>query len=150
MTDQSVIIKWKIWFPGFATSNATLRLLHYPPVTRPSTDGQLGAGAHTDCGNVTLLATDAVGGLMVGDRSGRWLDAPVVPGTFICNTGDCLMRWSNHVYVSTPHNAVRRGPLFPGILSRRPTSFAPASISSSIEIVCRRGSLHIAGEFTAG
>ena len=61
---------------------------------------------HTDYGNVTLLATDAVGGLMVQDRSGRWLDAPVVPDAFVCNIGDCLMRWSNDVYVSTPHKVV--------------------------------------------
>ncbi len=85
---------------------ATLRLLHYPPVSKPPSDGQLGAGAHTDYGNVTLLATDAVGGLMVRDRSGRWLDAPIVPATFICNIGDCLMRWSNDVYLSTPHKVV--------------------------------------------
>jgi isopenicillin N synthase-like dioxygenase len=85
---------------------ATLRLLHYPPVKAALSDGQLGAGVHTDYGNVTLLATDAVGGLMVQDRSGRWLDAPVVPNTFVCNIGDCLMRWSNDVYVSTPHKVV--------------------------------------------
>jgi isopenicillin N synthase-like dioxygenase len=85
---------------------ATLRLLHYPPAKKPLSDGQLGAGTHTDYGNVTLLATDAVGGLMVQDRSGRWLEAPVVPGTFVCNIGDCLMRWSNDVYVSTPHKVV--------------------------------------------
>jgi isopenicillin N synthase-like dioxygenase len=85
---------------------ATLRLLHYPPVTVPVSKGQLGAGVHTDYGNVTLLATDAVGGLMVQDRSGRWLDAPVIPNTFVCNIGDCLMRWSNDVYVSTPHKVV--------------------------------------------
>jgi isopenicillin N synthase-like dioxygenase len=83
--------------------NATLRLLHYPPVKGPLPEGQLGAGVHTDYGNVTLLMTDSVGGLMVRDRSGRWLDAPVIPGAFICNIGDCLMRWSNDVYVSTPH-----------------------------------------------
>jgi isopenicillin N synthase-like dioxygenase len=85
---------------------ATLRLLHYPPVTSPPPDGQFGAGVHTDYGNVTLLATDAVGGLMVKDRSGRWLDAPVMSGAFVCNIGDCLMRWSNDVYVSTPHKVV--------------------------------------------
>jgi isopenicillin N synthase-like dioxygenase len=86
--------------------NATLRLLHYPPVEAPLPDGQLGAGVHTDYGNVTLLATDSVGGLMVQDRSGRWLDAPVRSDAFICNIGDCLMRWSNDVYVSTPHKVV--------------------------------------------
>lgn len=85
---------------------ATLRLLHYPPVAEAATNGQLGAGVHTDYGNVTLLATDAVGGLMVQDRSGHWHDAPVIEGAFVCNIGDCLMRWSNDVYVSTPHKVV--------------------------------------------
>jgi isopenicillin N synthase-like dioxygenase len=89
--------------------NATLRLLHYPQSAVPLSEGQLGAGVHTDYGNVTLLATDAVGGLMVQDRSGRWLDAPVIPDTFVCNIGDCLMRWSNDVYVSTPHKVVNPG-----------------------------------------
>ena len=92
--------------PRLDKPNATLRLLHYPPVSTPPSDGQLGAGVHTDYGNVTLLATDAVGGLMVQDRSGRWLDAPSLPGAFICNIGDCLMRWSNDIYVSTPHKVV--------------------------------------------
>ena len=85
---------------------ATLRLLHYPPVNGPRAEGELGAGEHTDYGNVTLLATDSVGGLMVRDRSGRWLEAPVVPDAYVCNIGDCLMRWSNDVYVSTPHKVV--------------------------------------------
>ena len=90
----------------FRKPMATLRLLHYPPSTKPLEDGQLGAGVHTDYGNVTLLATDAVGGLMMRDRNGRWLYAPVVPGAFICNVGDCLMRWTNDIYVSTPHKVL--------------------------------------------
>jgi isopenicillin N synthase-like dioxygenase len=85
---------------------ATLRLLHYPPVDTPPDEGQLGAGEHTDYGNVTLLATDSSGGLMVRDRGGRWLDAPVIPGAYVCNIGDCLMRWTNDTYVSTPHKVV--------------------------------------------
>jgi isopenicillin N synthase-like dioxygenase len=85
---------------------ATLRLLHYPPVDKPLDEGQLGAGEHTDYGNVTLLATDSSGGLMVRDRGGRWLDAPVIPGAYVCNIGDCLMRWTNDTYVSTPHKVV--------------------------------------------
>ncbi|WP_082498107.1 isopenicillin N synthase family oxygenase [Pseudorhodoferax sp. Leaf267] len=86
---------------------AALRLLHYP--VRFGTDapaGQAGAGAHTDYGNVTLLATDGVAGLQVRRRDGQWIDAPAVPGGFICNIGDCLMRWSNDVYVSTPHRVL--------------------------------------------
>jgi isopenicillin N synthase-like dioxygenase len=90
----------------FKKPMATLRLLHYPPIDRPLQQGQLGAGVHTDYGNVTLLATDAAGGLMVRDRSGQWLDAPVIPGAFVCNIGDCLMRWTNDIYMSTPHKVV--------------------------------------------
>src|SRR5258707_15442551 len=74
---------------------ATLRILHYPPMPDRIADGQLGAGEHTDYGNVTLLATDEVGGLEVRTRSGEWLAAPVIPGTFVCNIGDFLMRWTN-------------------------------------------------------
>ena len=70
--------------------------------------GGIGAGAHTDYGNVTLLATDGVAGLQVRPRDGDWIDAPALPaGAFICNIGDCLMRWTNDVYVSTPHRVLR-------------------------------------------
>jgi isopenicillin N synthase-like dioxygenase len=88
---------------------ATLRLLRYPPDTGESSRHDAGAGTHTDYGNITLLATDEVGGLEVAARDGRWLDAPHLPDAFVCNIGDCLMRWSNDVYVSTPHRV--RSPL---------------------------------------
>ena len=83
---------------------ATLRILHYPvqPGGRPRTPDS-GAGTHTDYGNLTILATDGVAGLQVRTRAGDWIDAPHIPGTFVCNIGDCLMRWTNDVYVSTPH-----------------------------------------------
>ncbi|WP_223476507.1 isopenicillin N synthase family dioxygenase [Oricola indica] len=86
---------------------ATLRLLHYPerPVALDE-EGQLGAGEHTDYGCVTLLATDEVGGLEVRTRDGEWLSAPYIPDTYVCNIGDCLMRWTNDTYVSTPHRVV--------------------------------------------
>ena len=84
---------------------AVLRLLHYPAAEAGG--GELGAGQHTDYGNLTILATDGVAGLQVRRRDGVWLDAPHVPGTFVCNIGDCLMRWTNDVYVSTPHRVLR-------------------------------------------
>jgi isopenicillin N synthase-like dioxygenase len=87
---------------------ATLRVLHYPPMPNTIAQGQLGAGEHTDYGNVTLLATNGAGGLEVRTRAGDWLAAPVIPGAFVCNIGDCLMRWTNGVYVSTPHRVVNR------------------------------------------
>ncbi|MFN3130201.1 isopenicillin N synthase family dioxygenase [Roseibium sp.] len=85
---------------------ATLRLLHYPPQPADAAAGQIGAGTHTDYGNITILLPDEVGGLEVRRRDGEWLQAPTIDGTFICNIGDCLMRWTNDVYVSTPHRVV--------------------------------------------
>jgi isopenicillin N synthase-like dioxygenase len=85
---------------------AVLRLLHYPAAPAAVESGQLGAGEHTDYGCMTLLATDGVGGLEVQTRAGDWIAAPHVPGTFVCNIGDCLMRWTNDIYVSTPHRVV--------------------------------------------
>lgn len=88
---------------------ATLRLLRYPSHPGVFDGSRYGAGTHTDYGNLTLLAQDEVGGLEVRTRDGRWLTATPVPGTLVCNIGDCLMRWSNDVYVSTPHRVVNTG-----------------------------------------
>ena len=85
---------------------ATLRLLHYPPRPERFEPGQIGAGEHTDYGNITLLATDDAGGLEVRTRSGDWISPPSISGALICNIGDCLMRWTNDEYVSTPHRVV--------------------------------------------
>jgi isopenicillin N synthase-like dioxygenase len=84
---------------------ATLRLLHYPAPEegRPARPGQPGAGEHTDYGNVTLLITDGVAGLQVRHRDGHWVDVADTGDLILCNIGDCLMRWSNDVYKSTPH-----------------------------------------------
>lgn len=87
---------------------ATLRLLHYPPMPADSVAGQLGAGEHTDYGNLTLLATDGSAGLEVRTRAGDWIPAPSIDGAFLCNIGDCIMRWTNDIYVSTPHRVVSR------------------------------------------
>ena len=80
---------------------ATLRLLRYPAAS--GAGAPAGAGEHTDYGNVTVLATDGVPGLEVQRRGGGWEAVPHVPGAFVSNIGDCLMRWTNGVYASTPH-----------------------------------------------
>lgn len=86
---------------AFDAPLATLRLLHYPPAT----DG-IGAGAHTDYGSLTLLLNDGEPGLQVRPRGGDWIDVPHVAGAFIVNIGDCLMRWTNDIYSSTPHRVL--------------------------------------------
>lgn len=94
------------WFaPHFTAPMATLRVLRYPACPDPSA-GDIGAGAHTDYGSVTLLMTDGVAGLQVQPRGGVWADVPAVPGAYVVNIGDCLMRWSNDIYVSTPHRVL--------------------------------------------
>lgn len=84
---------------------ATLRLLHYPAAAEDGA-AALGAGTHTDYGNLTLLATDGVGGLDVRARDGGWIAVPPMPDGLVCNVGDCLMRWTDGVYASTPHRVV--------------------------------------------
>lgn len=82
---------------------ATLRMLRYPASAGQVSREDGGAGTHTDYGNITILATDGVAGLEVLNRKGEWIQAPSIPGAFVVNIGDCLMRWSNDTYVSTPH-----------------------------------------------
>jgi len=89
---------------------ATLRLLRYPAASPGGDEDEVGAGVHTDYGNVTLLATDDVGGLEVRRRDGRWIDASPLAGAYVVNIGDCLMRWTNDIYVSTPHRVVNKSP----------------------------------------
>jgi isopenicillin N synthase-like dioxygenase len=88
----------------FDAPMATLRLLSYPAAS--GTSGEIGAGAHTDYGALTLLLTDGAPGLQVRPRGQDWQDVPHVPGAFVVNIGDCLMRWTNDIYVSTPHRVL--------------------------------------------
>ena len=90
--------------PHFDAPMATLRLLSYPAAS--GVEGEIGAGAHTDYGALTLLLTDGAPGLQVRPRGGDWQDVPHVPGAFVVNIGDCLMRWTNDIYVSTPHRVL--------------------------------------------
>jgi isopenicillin N synthase-like dioxygenase len=83
---------------------AALRVLHYPAATGAA--GEIGAGAHSDYGVVTLLMTDGEPGLQVMPRGGDWTDVPHVPGAYVVNIGDCLMRWTNDIYASTPHRVL--------------------------------------------
>ena len=90
------------YFAAGYTADPTIlfRVFHYPP-SRPDDDGW-GVGEHTDYGLITLLAQDDSGGLQVAAPEG-WIDAPPIPGTFVCNIGDMLDRLTGGWYKSTPH-----------------------------------------------
>lgn len=82
------------------------RIFHYPAMTRPLADKPLwGVGEHTDYGVLTILQQDDTGGLEVKSRSG-WIEAPPIPGTFLCNIGDMLDRMTGGRYRSTPHRVL--------------------------------------------
>jgi isopenicillin N synthase-like dioxygenase len=84
-----------------------LRHLHYPPqdTVTPGPD-QLGCGAHTDYGTVTLLADDGIGGLQVMRRDGVWIDVAVPEDRLVVNIGDLMAIWTNDRWVSNPHRVV--------------------------------------------
>lgn len=74
-------------------------LLRYPPNKEKN---RRGCGAHTDCGFLTILTQDQ-DGLEVQRKDGKWVPAPVIPGTFVVNIGDMLAHWTNDRYKSTSH-----------------------------------------------
>jgi isopenicillin N synthase-like dioxygenase len=88
---------------AYRNVSATLRLHHYPPQPVDAAPNQIGAGAHTDYGAITVLAQDDCGGLEVQNIAGDWLRADPVPGTFVVNLGDMIRRWTNDIYHSNMH-----------------------------------------------
>jgi isopenicillin N synthase-like dioxygenase len=75
------------------------RIFNYPAQTDAT---GWGVGEHTDYGLLTILKQDESGGLQVKSQS-RWIEAPPVPGSFVCNIGDMLDRLTGGLYRSTPH-----------------------------------------------
>lgn len=94
------------WFDAaFQRPLLNLQLNHYPP--QPDFDGRhFGIAPHTDRTFVTILCQAKVPGLEIRLADGRWAVAPVLPGHLLVNTGDLLRRWSNDVFLSTPHRVI--------------------------------------------
>jgi isopenicillin N synthase-like dioxygenase len=82
------------------------RLLHYPPQTGIVDEKIIGIGAHTDYGNLTILAQDSVGGLQVMNRDGAWVEGTPIPGTFVINIGDLVQKLTNDLYLANLHRVV--------------------------------------------
>jgi len=95
------------WFTPLMRDPISIqRLLHYPPQTGPIGEDVIGIGAHTDYGNLTILAQDEVGGLQVMNRDGDWIEGTPIPGTFVINIGDLIQKLTNDVYLANLHRVI--------------------------------------------
>jgi isopenicillin N synthase-like dioxygenase len=104
----SLDLPWDFFEGQFEPSMSSLRLLHYPPHPTADPAREVGCGAHTDWGLITILGQDSIGGLEIQLKSGAWIGAKPVPGAFIVNIGDMMARWTNDLYTSTPHRVLNR------------------------------------------
>ena len=81
-----------------------LRMNHYDvPADIEVVDEQMGMGAHTDYGIVTVLWADPVPGLEILRPDGSWHPVVPAPGALLLNLGDLLSRWTNDRWLSTMH-----------------------------------------------
>jgi len=101
-----------------------LRMNHYdvPPGVE-LVEGQLGMGAHTDYGIVTVLWADQVPGLEILRPNGSWLPVQPVDGAVLINLGDMLARWTNDRWLSTMHRVVPPLTADGELLRRRSAAF---------------------------
>jgi isopenicillin N synthase-like dioxygenase len=106
----------KSYFANRYTSDPLIlfRIFHYPSSAELyDEEPPWGVGEHTDYGVLTILKQDDAGGLQIKTKS-QWIEAPPVPGAFVCNIGDMLDRMTRGLYRSTPHrvrNVSNRGRL---------------------------------------
>jgi len=91
----------------FQKPRVTMAITHYPPQP-PEMVGQrqYGLSPHTDNAFMTILAHGNVPGLAVRMPSGHWRAVEIKPGTFIVNTGDIMVRWTNGRFLSTKHRVI--------------------------------------------
>ncbi len=89
--------------------NSVLRMLHYPPIPKP-TGEHIRAGAHEDINAITLLLGAEEAGLELLTLDGRWIPVSPRPGELVVNIGDMLQRLTNGRLRSTSHRVVNPAP----------------------------------------
>lgn len=112
-----------------------MRILRYPE-QKHSVDDQNGIGAHTDVECFTIVTQDATGGLEVLSKTGNWIKAQPIPGSFVVNIADCFMRQTNDFFVSTLHRVINKSgkerysaPFFFGFDRKKLLELIPTCVS---------------------
>jgi isopenicillin N synthase-like dioxygenase len=85
---------------------------------------QMGMGAHTDYGIVTVLWADAVTpGLQIVNAAGCWVDVVPAQNALLINLGDLLARWTNDRWRSTLHRVLPSVTAEGEVVRRRSAAF---------------------------
>jgi len=133
-------------------------VIYYPPQPPQLGAEQFGVSAHSDYGCLTILSQDSTGGLQVRNRAGEWIAAPPVADTFVINIGDLLARWTNDLFVSTPHRVVNTSgrarqsialfhdPHYDTVIETLPTCLAPGETPRYAPTTCGE---YVKGRFDA-
>ena len=115
---------------------SSVTTINYPDQEAEPVPGQLRSGEHTDWGPLTIVRSeDAPGGLQVTNRQGDWVDVKAVPGAFVVNIGDMMMRWTNDRWISTLHR-VANPPRDRALGSRRQSIVYFLNANSDAVITC--------------
>jgi isopenicillin N synthase-like dioxygenase len=101
-----------------------LRMNHYDvPPGATVAEAQMGMGAHTDYGIVTVLWADPVPGLEILRPDGSWRPVVPEPGALLINLGDLLARWTHDRWLSTMHRVVPPRDSAGALVRRRSAAF---------------------------
>lgn len=91
---------------GFAHPSWRLRMTRYPPVPdQLDEDADYGIAPHVDTTFFTLLLQNAAGLTIFSHLRECWIQAPVLHGAFVVNSGELLKQWTNDRYLSVRHFA---------------------------------------------
>jgi isopenicillin N synthase-like dioxygenase len=112
-----------------------LRMNNYrlPAPGTPVEPDQLGMGAHTDYGIVTVLWADRAPGLEIHGADGEWHPVRPAGGALLVNLGDAIARWTNEEWISTLHRVA--APRINGALVPRRSAayFHDGNVDATIE-----------------
>ena len=92
---------------AFSEPMFSMRMTHYPPQEGP-VDDEFGLAPHTDTSFLTLLAPNEVQGLSIRSQSGSWIDMPAIDNAYVVNGGQMLQRYTNDLFLATPHRAINK------------------------------------------